>query len=178
MENTKNREIKFPSKESTISFDVISDNNDIDSKGNEIDSNGNQNNYIKSNFSYDIIPSEYNKSQDNIDDENELIMDNKINTNIELNSLLNASDNANITDITSDDIYQNIKEKIECYLEFYKKTKHDIKSKRKIRPLERHLHKLKNAESSGIKFFEFKNNMINTIKSDANINPDIKNLYI
>lgn len=167
-------EKSLPSKETTISFDVFS-NIDIDSKGNEIDSNGNIIN-CENNFSYDVISSEYNQSQNNID---EIL----INENEENNSLKNILTNTPINkhlkiNEKSNNDYYLVKENLEKHLEFYKKIENSIISRRNIRSLERHLLKIKNAELLGINYKKFKNNMIKNIKNDSiNINDAIKKLY-
>jgi hypothetical protein len=168
IENTENTP-KFPSNQS---FDVISSSKDSESNK-DIDSRGN-------NHSYDILPSlpsEADKMEENIDSDNEeLILDDKIIDETERPEV--PSNTPNEESIENKESYFTKKEEINESIKHYKETSHDIKSRRQIKSLERHLTRLEKAEASGILFVDFRQMIINEAMKDKHMNESVKNLYV
>ncbi len=132
---------------------------------------------LNSSQSYDILDNK-NSSYDNMDFEDEpTVLDESLD-----DKKCHSPDTQQLhvptnTPRNKEESYSTKREGVKNAMSFYKKTNHDIKSRRQIKSLGRHLERLNKAENDGIVYEEFKKMIKADLVVNKGTNESVRMLY-
>lgn len=127
--------------------------------------------------SYDILPNdsglEQNNDYDNYDnyDNEPQMLDEAI------DDIMQVPQNSPQKGNLKPDSYGSKKEQIKNAIYLLKECGQNMKTRREIRSLERHLEKLEESEKTNVDYLKFTNMMKTNVKTDKNMNEYLKKIY-